>query len=189
MDIKVEDKEKMLLEIGREVVTCQKCELSKTRIKAVPGYGNFNAKLMFIGEAPGRNEDLIGLPFVGQAGKVLDKALLANGLKREECFIANVAKCRPPNNRVPTEEEVEGCLPYLLIQIKIIAPKCIILLGATALKYFITEENPSISALRGKKIVLKDRIFVPTYHPAAVLRSYKYYELIVKDIAFALTII
>lgn len=189
MEIKTEDKEKLLSEIAREVIICQKCELAKTRIKAVPGYGNLNAEIMFIGEAPGRNEDEQGLPFVGQAGKILDKALFENGLRREDCFIANVAKCRPPENRVPTPEEVNCCFPYLTLQIKIIEPKCIILLGATALKYFMSEEKPSISSLRGKKIVIKGRIFVPTYHPAACLRNYKYYETIVKDIAFAKSLI
>jgi DNA polymerase len=185
VEIRIEDKEKLLLKIAREVITCEKCALAKTRIKAVPGYGNLKAKIMFIGEAPGRNEDEQGLPFIGQAGKVLDKALAANGLSREDCFIANVAKCRPPNNRVPSPEEVKECMPYLTLQIKILEPKCIVLLGATALKYFIKEEKPSISALRGKKIVIEGRIFVPTYHPAACLRTYKYYEIIVKDIAFA----
>ena len=189
MEIKLEDKEKLLTEIAREVNTCEKCALAKTRLKAVPGYGSLEAKLMFIGEAPGRTEDEQGLPFVGQAGKVLDKALAANGLSRGTCFIANVAKCRPPKNRVPAPEEVACCLPYLTIQIKILEPKCIVLLGATALKYFIKEEKLSISALRGKKIVLENRIFVPTYHPAACLRNYKYYEVIVQDIAFAKNLI
>jgi len=189
MEIKLEDKEKLLSEIAREITTCEKCALGSTRLKAVPGYGSLEAKLMFIGEAPGRNEDEQGLPFIGQAGKVLDKALAANGLRREACFIANVAKCRPPNNRVPTPEEVACCISYLTLQIKILEPKCIVLLGATALKYFIKEEKPSISALRGKKIVIEGRIFVPTYHPAACLRTYKYYEIIVKDIAFAKSLI
>jgi DNA polymerase len=189
MDIDAKDKEELLSEIAKEVIVCKKCDLSKTRIKSVPGYGNLNAKIMLIGEAPGRNEDEQGLPFVGQAGKILDKALLANGIKRNDCFIANIAKCRPPNNRVPSIEEVNACFPFLTLQIKLIDPKCVILLGNTALKYFFTEDNFSISAMRGKKFVINNRIFVPTYHPAACLRTYKYYDIIVKDIAFALTLI
>ena len=128
------------------------------------------ASLMFIGEGPGREEDLSGRPFVGAAGQLLDKMIAAIGMRREEVYIANIVKCRPPGNREPKEEEAKACLPYLRRQVYLIKPKIIVCLGATALRYVI-DPNARITRVRGQWVERKGYWLIATYHPAALLRD------------------
>ncbi len=168
--LSTKEKEKLLLKINEEIQKCQKCDLYKSRTQAVLGEGNPNAKLMFIGEAPGADEDKQGRPFVGRAGKLLTKLIEATGHKREEFYIANICKCRPPGNRTPTPWEMEQCFPYLKQQIEIIQPKVLCLLGATAGRAFL-KRNVSITKERGQIIRWNDKLLYLTYHPAYVLRN------------------
>ena len=148
------------------VSACRLCPLWQARILAVPGAGPAPARLMLVGEAPGREEDLSGKPFVGRGGRLLDRALEQAGLDRSEIFITSVIKCRPPNNRKPLKKETTSCLPYLEAQIKIVRPKVVCLLGNTAAAAVLGRQG--IQALRGR--IWQER-FVVTYHPAAVLRN------------------
>ncbi len=157
--------------LNADIQKCTKCELHKTRNHVIFGEGNFKAEIMIIGEAPGREEDLQGRPFVGKSGQLLDKILAACGFTREEhVFISNIVKCRPPDNRVPTSQEANICKPWLLNQMELINPKIIILLGATALKYMAGPEH-RITRERGTWINCYDRLAMPVYHPAALLRD------------------
>lgn len=149
---------------------CEKCGLAATRKNVVIGEGNPHAKLMFIGEGPGQQEDEQGRPFVGKAGQLLTKMLAAIGLGREEVYIANVVKCRPPGNRVPTEEEIAACLNYLRNQVFLIRPKIIVCLGATAASTVI-DKNFRITSQRGIWYTKKGYHIIATYHPAALLRD------------------
>ncbi|TAK65159.1 MAG: uracil-DNA glycosylase [Methylobacter sp.] len=153
-----------------EVAPCTKCDLCKTRTQTVFGSGNKKAEWMIIGEGPGQNEDLQGLPFVGKAGQLLTEMLRAIGLDREEVFIANIVKCRPPSNRDPKPIEIETCKPYLLRQIALIKPKIIVVLGRVAAQALLNTEEP-IGKLRGKIHALNDTPVVVVYHPAYLLRS------------------
>lgn len=159
-----------LEELEEEVKQCKKCELWKTRTNAVFGAGNPEADLLFIGEAPGHNEDLQGEPFVGRAGKLLDKILLAVNTVREDVFIANILKCRPPGNRSPHSDEIENCEPYLLTQIQIIKPKLIICLGLIAAKTLLRVEY-NLHQMRGRIYNYHGFDLMVTYHPAALLRN------------------
>ena len=159
-----------LEEIDEVVKKCNKCVLCKNRTNTVFGVGNPNAKIMFIGEGPGADEDREGEPFVGKAGKLMNQAFLGVGISREEVYIANIVKCRPPNNRTPLKEEANACLDYLRNQVMIIKPKIIVLLGNTALKNILGEEY-GITASRGKWIEKKGIKYMPTFHPAALLRD------------------
>ena len=150
-----------------QVISCTKCNLSKSRTNAVPGKGNYNAEILFIGEAPGRSEDLKGEPFVGNAGKILSDALEYAGLSRDDVFITNVVKCRPPNNRVPLEEEKNSCMQYLTKELDIIKPKIICILGNTA--YGSILGGNSITKNRGKIIKKNDQLYFLTIHPAAAI--------------------
>lgn len=149
---------------------CHRCNLSRGRNKVVFGEGNLKAELMFVGEGPGHDEDMQGRPFVGKAGQLLTKMIQAIDLKREDVYIANIVKCRPPNNRVPLPEEVKECLPYLRNQVAIIRPKIIVCLGATAGKYII-KDDMRITRDRGKWTVKNGFNIIATYHPAALLRD------------------
>jgi uracil-DNA glycosylase family 4 len=149
---------------------CPRCKLSSSRTHIVFGQGSARAKLMFIGEAPGADEDRQGLAFVGRAGQLLTKIIEAIGLARDEVFIANVLKCRPPENRNPEPDEVEACLPYLREQIRLIAPRVIVTLGSFATQA-ILETDLSIGRLRGRFHPLGPIRVMPTYHPAFLLRS------------------
>lgn len=149
---------------------CYNCQLGNKRTNIVIGRGNINATLMFIGEGPGEQEDLQGLPFVGPAGKLLDLLLKAQMIKEDQYYIANIVKCRPPGNRVPTDEEAEMCLPYLRNQVYLIKPKIIVCLGATAMKY-VVDRNSRITQIRGQWIERKGCWIMPTFHPAALLRD------------------
>ena len=159
-----------LEEIEEVVKKCNKCELCSNRTKTVFGVGNSNADIMFIGEGPGADEDIVGEPFVGKAGKLMNQAFLGIGISREKVYIANIVKCRPPNNRNPLKEEANACLDYLRNQVMIIKPKIIVLLGNVALKNILGEEY-GITMARGKWIEKKGIKYLPTYHPAALLRD------------------
>lgn len=152
---------------------CDFCELAKTRTKVVFGAGNPEADLMFVGEAPGRDEDLSGIPFVGRAGKLLDKILEAAEIDREDVYIGNIIKCRPPNNRTPLTSEIEACAPYLKRQLEFIRPKIICTLGLPATQTLLGIRG-SMGGLRGKVYRDRDIRVIPTYHPAAALRDPKY---------------
>jgi uracil-DNA glycosylase family 4 len=152
---------------------CTKCELAKGRTKVVFGVGDPNARLLFIGEAPGRDEDIQGVPFVGRAGQLLNKILDAAEIARDDVYIANIIKCRPPNNRTPFTNEIESCIPYLARQVALIAPRIICTLGLPATQTLLGIRG-SMGSLRGKMYVDGDVRVIPTYHPAAALRDPKY---------------
>jgi uracil-DNA glycosylase len=150
---------------------CVKCgELSRCRHSVVFGVGNPQAEIMFVGEAPGRDEDMQGEPFVGRAGELLTKIIVAMGFKREDVYIANVLKCRPPENRTPLPDEVTNCLPYLLSQIELIKPKLIVALGATAVRALL-DVQLGITKMRGHWYTFRDIPIMPTFHPAYLLRN------------------
>jgi len=149
---------------------CPRCKLSKSRTNIVFGQGNPRAELMFVGEAPGRDEDEQGLAFVGKAGQLLTKIVEAMGYKRDDVFIANVLKCRPPNNRNPEPDEVAACRPFLEEQIRLIAPKVIVTLGTFAAQALL-ETDESIGRLRGRWRSARGVRVMPTFHPAFLLRS------------------
>ena len=157
-------------ELEKSINGCNKCKLCKTRQNIVFGVGNVNSKIMFIGEGPGGDEDREGEPFVGKAGQLMNKAFDIVGIKREDVYIANVVKCRPPLNRDPEEDEVTACIDYLRNQVMIIKPKIIVLLGRIALQSILGEEY-KITASRGNWIEKKGIFYMPTWHPAALLRD------------------
>ncbi len=153
--------------IAADVRGCPLCKLAQTRKNAVPGEGQLSAKIMFIGEAPGNSEDKEGRPFVGAAGRILDDLLKKAGIERSQVFITNMIKCRPPNNRVPKEDELTACRPYLDRQIALIKPKVICILGRTA--YSSLLGGSSITASRGKIVEKAGQKYFLTFHPAAVI--------------------
>ena len=159
--------EDSLEKIAAEVRGCPLCKLARTRKNAVPGEGQLAAKIMFVGEAPGRSEDEKGRPFVGAAGRILDDMLKKAGIERSEVFITNVVKCRPPGNRVPEEDEAEACRPYLDRQIALIRPRVICILGRTA--YSSLLGGSSITANRGKIVEKAGQKYFLTIHPAAAI--------------------
>lgn len=165
------DKEKVLKEISESVNLCKKCRLFSTATNAVPGEGNINSKIIFIGEAPGHNEDISGRPFVGRAGKLLDISLKGIGYKREDIWIGNIIKHRPPDNREPLPDEISACSPFLDLQIKMIDPKLIVTLGRYSMNYFYPEGKISLD--RGRLVRIRNFYIYPVYHPAAALRSSK----------------
>ncbi len=157
--------------IEEDINVCKKCALSETKTNTVPGEGGFRKKVMFVGEAPGKWEDIKGRPFVGAAGKYLDELLQSIGLSREDVFITNIVKCRPPGNRDPTDEEIAACSPYLDRQIAVMKPKIIVPLGRFSSGYILNKfgfNMKSISAVQGK-VFRGDVIIIPMYHPAAAL--------------------
>jgi DNA polymerase len=164
-----------LADLHRATQGCLACPLGPGRMKFVFGEGDPRARLLFVGEGPGRDEDLQGRPFVGKAGELLDKMIGALGLKREDTYIANVVKCRPPDNRTPTPEEARACLGYLRRQIELIQPAVIVTLGATPLREFVGVSE-GITRVRGQwqRVQVGDREIpvMPTFHPAYVLRQY-----------------
>ncbi len=157
----------------RAICECQKCPLGKTRTKFVYGVGNPKADIMFVGEAPGRDEDLQGEPFVGRAGKLLDKILAAMGFSRDDIYIANILKCRPPENRDPQPDEMKACMPYLVEQIRLIRPKFLVALGRIAAHALLDTTVP-LGKLRGKWHKFHGVPLLVTYHPAALLRAAQY---------------
>ena len=157
-------------ELEKSIENCKKCKLCTGRQNIVFGTGNKNADIMLIGEGPGADEDRIGEPFVGRAGKLMNMALDMLEIKREELYIANVVKCRPPGNRNPEEDEAMACLDYLRNQVILVKPKIIVLLGSIALKNILGKEY-GITASRGKWLEKKGIWYMPTWHPAALLRD------------------
>ena len=157
-------------ELEEVVKQCRKCRLCETRKNVVFGVGNREADIMFIGEGPGADEDAQGEPFVGKAGKLMNMAFDMLGVKREEVYIANIVKCRPPNNRVPEEDEAKACLDYLRNQVILVKPQIIVLMGSTALQNILGKEY-KITASRGHWIEKKGIMYMPTWHPAALLRD------------------
>lgn len=164
------EKEKLIQEINNNIKNCIKCRLSQTATHPIPGEGNINSKIVFIGEAPGYYEDASGRPFVGRAGKLLETSLIEIGYKREEVWIGNIIKHRPPENREPLPDEIAACKPFLDLQLKTISPVVVVTLGRYALNYFYPQGKISLD--RGNLIKLKDYYIYPVYHPAAALRSY-----------------
>lgn len=161
--------DEILKQIAQEVSVCQKCQLHYGRKHAVPGEGPANAKIMFIGEGPGFYENEQGRPFVGAAGKFLEELLAGIGMKREQVFIGNVVKCRPPGNRDPLPEEIGSCANYLDRQIAAINPQVIVTLGRYSMAKFLP--NAKISAVHGQSFQVNGRLIVPMYHPAAALHQ------------------
>lgn len=157
-------------ELEESIKGCNKCKLFSTRQNIVFGVGNKNTKIMFIGEGPGADEDRLGEPFVGRAGKLMDKAFQIVGLNRDEIYITNIVKCRPPGNRNPEEDECQACMNYLRNQVMLIKPQIIVLLGSVALKHILGKEY-GITASRGKWVEKKGIKYMPTWHPAALLRD------------------
>lgn len=158
-----------LIQVASEVVVCQRCELARTRTKAVPGEGNPHARIMLIGEGPGWHEDQQGLPFVGNAGKFLNELLAIAGVNRSDVFITNVVKCRPPGNRDPLPDEIAACAPYLDRQIAAIDPDVIVTLGRFSMARWFPGER--ISKIHGQPKKDGRRLIVPMYHPAAALHQ------------------
>lgn len=162
---------KTLEDIAGQVRTCSACPLHASRKNTVPGEGNPNRPdIMFVGEGPGADEDVQGRPFVGAAGQLLDKMIAGMGYKREDVFIANIVKCRPPGNRVPMPEEMNACVPYLKAQIAFIKPKIIVALGKTAVQGLL-REDVAITKFRGTWCQYEGIDLMPTYHPSFLLRS------------------
>jgi DNA polymerase len=159
-----------LATVAGEVAQCTRCALHKTRTRTVPGQGRTHPEVMFVGEAPGQDEDRQGLAFVGRAGQLLTRMIEAMGYTREEVFIGNILKCRPPDNRKPLPEEMETCLPYLRRQIRLLQPKVIVALGATAVEGLLRLET-GITKLRGRWFTFEGIPLMPTYHPAYLLRN------------------
>jgi uracil-DNA glycosylase len=165
--------------IHEEVINCKSCDLCKSRTNAVPGDGDSKASIMFIGEAPGRNEDEKGRPFVGMAGKILDETLTKVGVIRSRVYITNIVKCRPPGNRIPTEDERRTCKNYLEREISIISPKIICILGRTAYQSLLG--GSSILGNRGKFIQKDNRLYFLTVHPAAIIYNNKLRKVLEED--------
>lgn len=169
----------ILKEVAKQVGECRLCEISQLRQNPVPGEGNCSARIVFVGEAPGADEDAQGCPFVGRAGQLLDKIINAMGLKRQEVFICNILKCRPPDNRDPKPQEIINCLGYLSKQLEAIDPEIIVALGAHAARTLL-ETNKPIGQLRGRfhdyypSELTKPIKLMPTYHPAYLLRNYSH---------------
>jgi len=167
----IDPKEKTGLDaLALTLADCTRCLLSEARTQVVFGAGNTSADVVFVGEAPGRDEDLQGEPFVGEAGKLLDRILLAMGLKRHQVYICNVIKCRPPRNRDPLPEEILTCEPFLMRQLELIKPRLIVSLGKFAAQTLLKNEAP-VSRLRGKWQSYQGIPLMPTYHPAFLLRN------------------
>ena len=165
--------------IAENVKKCKKCELCETRIKAVPGKGNFDADVIFVGEAPGRNEDKHGEPFVGAAGKRLDMILEGSGIKREDVYITNIVKCRPPKNRVPSKKEEDSCIDFINQEIQIISPKIVCVMGNTAFGTLLGGKE--ITKNHGKIIDKDGKKFFVTFHPAATIYNQKLIDELKND--------
>ncbi len=176
-----------LSNIQKMVISCTKCDLCKSRTNAVPGIGNGNSDVVFVGEAPGRNEDLQGKPFVGTAGQILSEALAHAGFSREDVYITNVVKCRPPNNRQPLTEERSACRPYLSKELEIIKPKIICILGNTA--YSSLLGGSAITKNRGKIIKNNGQFYFITVHPAAVIYNPSLRQVLKDDFVFLASIL
>jgi DNA polymerase len=183
-------KEEKLKQIKEEVINCKKCSLYKTRTLPVIGQGSHNAKIMFIGEAPGANEDKTGIPFCGKSGDFLDEMLNKAGIKREDVYICNLLKCRPPKNRDPNQKELKVCTPYLDRQIELIKPKVISSLGRYSMeflmkKYGLEDQMGLISKIHGNvfevKTMFSEIKLVPLYHPAVAVYNANMKDVLIED--------
>ncbi len=174
--LKTRNHERKLKILENKVNSCRKCRLSSFRINPVFGEGNSEAELMFVGEAPGEEEDKTGRPFVGKAGQLLTRIILAMKLRREDVYITNIVKCRPPKNRDPKSDEIVSCINYLMEQIRIIKPKVIVTLGRIPSKVFIKSDLP-ITKLRGSFYDFQGIKVLPTYHPSYLIRNENNKEL------------
>ena len=179
--------EQELKKIKKQVTQCTKCELSKTRNNSVPGKGNFKSDVIFVGEAPGKNEDMKGEPFIGIAGKKLSIALENAGITRDDVYITNIVKCRPPKNRVPTTNERDTCQNYLKKEIEIIKPKIICILGNTAFNSLL--DGKEIIKFRGKIVRKNNQLYFLTIHPAATIYNQKLIGVLKKDMKKLLKVI
>jgi uracil-DNA glycosylase family 4 len=179
------DKPSALKLIREDIGDCKRCRLHKGRTNLVFGVGNVNADLMFIGEGPGADEDAKGEPFVGRAGQLLNNMISAMGIKREDVYIANVVKCRPPSNRTPEKDECDTCSPFLMRQIDVIKPKVIVALGAVAAKNLLAV-NDSMANLRGRWYDFRGSKLLVTYHPAYLLRDPRQKKEAWKDLQMAM---
>ena len=179
--------EKELKKSKKQVTQCTKCELSKTRNNSVPGKGNFKSNVIFVGEAPGKNEDMKGEPFIGIAGKRLSMALESAGITRDQVYITNIVKCRPPKNRIPTTTERDTCQNYLKKEIEIIKPKIICVLGNTAFNSLL--DGKEIIKFRGKIVRKNNQLYFLTIHPAATIYNQKLINVLKKDMKKLLKVI
>jgi DNA polymerase len=179
--------EQELKKIKKQVTQCTKCELSKTRNNSVPGKGNFKSDIIFVGEAPGKNEDMKGEPFIGIAGKKLSIALENAGITRDDVYITNIVKCRPPKNRVPTTNERDTCQNYLKKEIEIIKPKIICILGNTAFNSLL--DGKEIIKFRGKIVRKNNQLYFLTIHPAATIYNQKLINVLKKDMKKLLKVV
>ncbi len=184
------DKEAILKKVKEDVVECKKCPLYKTRNLPVVGQGSHDTDIVFVGEAPGAQEDKTGIPFCGKAGQFLDELLNSAGIKRKEVYICNLLKCRPPDNRDPNSEELEACTPYLEKQIEAIKPRVLSPLGRHAMnflmkKYNLDDQIDLISKIHGKvfniKTVFRDLKLVPLYHPAVAIYNANMKDVLIDD--------
>jgi DNA polymerase len=187
-NMKKDKEEEEINILNKKIKNCKKCDLFKTKNKNVIGDGSINSKIMLIGEAPGYHEDLQGIPFVGKAGKILDELLKSIGLSRSDIYIANILKCRPPNNRNPTKKEIESCKDFLNQQIEIIKPKVIASLGNYASSFIFNKfgiKYDKISTLHGKKLSIRtltgEVYIIPLYHPAVATYNPNYKEILLRD--------
>lgn len=180
-----DERVKRLEVVAAEVGSCTRCPLHKTRRNAVPGSGSSNAKLMLVGEAPGREEDEGGLPFAGRAGRILDDALREAGLERGKVFVTSILKCRPPKNRNPKKTEIDACRPHLLAQVECIRPNAILAMGNHGLLGLL-ERRLQVSKIRGQVLHLMGIPVIPTYHPAACLRNPRFKKPFGDDLRKAL---
>ncbi|HUK51605.1 MAG TPA: uracil-DNA glycosylase [Terriglobales bacterium] len=172
--------EDSIVKVAGEVVVCRKCRLSETRTQAVPGEGSANSKVIFIGEAPGGDEDLQGRPFVGAAGKLLTELLATIQLKREEVYITNIAKCRPPGNRPPRKDEATACRPYLDRQLALIHPRVICPMGNSAI-HALMDKAEGVTAIHGMPFEVGSITYFPMYHPAAALYTFQLRKVMEED--------
>ncbi len=176
-----------IVDIENQVKNCSKCKLCQNRTNAVTGYGSLTAKIIFVGEAPGKDEDLQAKPFVGRAGKFLDELLKSINLKRDDVYITNVVKCRPPNNRDPLPDEINECMEYLKKQLEIIKPLLIITLGRHSMNLFLP--NLKISEVHGQPKRYQGisssakQVYLPLYHPAVALYNPNFRSILMKDFA------
>ncbi len=160
-----------LNKIAAQISACRACGLCETRRSTVPGEGNPQPELLFVGEGPGADEDATGRPFVGAAGQLLTKMIVAMGFKREDVFIANIIKCRPPGNRTPEPAEVTACMGYLRRQVAVLKPKVICALGNTPLRALMGDDTLGITRMRGQKLQFAGITMIPTFHPSYLLRN------------------
>src|SRR5579863_10393837 len=167
-------------DLRKIVVSCTSCGLSKSRTNAVPGSGSIKTEVVFIGEAPGRTEDIQGMPFVGTAGKILSEALLYAGFTREDVYITNIVKCRPPDNRRPNKQEMDSCNSYLQKELEIIQPKIVCILGNTAFSSMLN--GNAITKNRGKIIKRNDQLYFVTIHPAAIIYNQDLRQVLKDDL-------